>query len=92
MEATCRKLTISSGVLALALGWAPFAIAAEPAQGETSGPAAGTQTKPSTAVQKQVSEPKGSTSAGAPGATGKPGAESGDKEAGSTTGGRPKNQ
>ena len=75
---------IRSGVLALALGYAPLAIAAGPAQGDTSGPAAGTQTTPSTAVQKQVSSPNGSTSAGAPGAAGKPGAESGDKPTGST--------
>jgi hypothetical protein len=82
---------ISLCVLAVALGSAPFANAAGPAQGDTSGPAVGTLTTPSTAVQKQVTGPNnGSTSAGAPGVAGKPGAESGDKPTGSTASGQSK--
>jgi hypothetical protein len=92
MEASRRKLAIPFGVLALALSCAPFANAAGPAQGNTSGPAAGTKTTPSTAVQKQDSEPNGSASAGGPGVTGKSGAESGEKPTGSTANGQSKSR
>ena len=82
MKQLCLKRLTASFVLAMTLCSAPLAFAATgPAQGDTSGPAAGTQTTPSAAVQKQVSNPNGSTNAGAPGATGKAGAESGDKPA-----------
>ncbi len=88
MKASYRSLAIPSGFLALALGCAPFANAAGPAQGETSGPAAGTHTTPSTSVQKQGSDQNGSTSAGRPGTTGKQGAESGEKPKGSSATGQ----
>ena len=65
---------------ALAVSFPPPVLAAGPGQGETSGPAAGSTTAPSTAVQKQASNPNGSTAAGAPGVAGKSGAESGDKD------------
>jgi hypothetical protein len=88
MKTSCFKWAIPSGVLALALGCASLAIAAgPPAQGDTSGPAAGTPTTPSTAVQKQASPQNGGAGAGAPGVAGKPGAESGDKPTGSTASG-----
>jgi hypothetical protein len=70
---------LSAGTLSVLLFCAPAAMAAGPAQGDTSGPAAGTRVTPSTATQKQVSSPDRSTAAGAPGATGKQGAESGEK-------------
>ncbi len=58
---------------------APIAMAVGPAQGDTSGPAAGTDVTPSAATQKQVSSPDRSTAAGVPGATSRQGAESGEK-------------
>jgi hypothetical protein len=48
--------------------------------GNTSGPAAGTDVQPSTAIQKDQTGPGGgntSNAAGAPGVEGKPGSESG---------------
>lgn len=71
-----KTKVFTAGALAVSLCCAPLAIAA---QGETSGPAAGTNVTPSTATQKQASNPNGSTAAGAPGMAGKQGGESGAK-------------
>jgi hypothetical protein len=79
MRAIAVSARLSAGILSMLLFCGPIATAAEPAQGDTSGPAAGTNVTPSTATQKQVSSPERSTAAGAPGATGKQGAESGEK-------------
>ena len=76
MKTTCSRWGIASGVLAVALLAAPLAMAA---QGDTSGPAAGKPTTPSTAVQKNASDTNGTSAAGAPGVSGKGGAESGSK-------------
>ena len=67
------KARLAAVALMAAGLWAPGAMAA---QGETSGPAAGNNTVPSAATQKQVSKETG-TAAGAPGVEGKQGAESG---------------
>lgn len=78
------SVTWSAWALAMALFCAPVAMAAtDSAQGETSGPAAGTVTKPSTAVQKQAANP-GGMAAGAPGVTGKSGGEFGPQPKGSS--------
>jgi hypothetical protein len=78
MRATLFRFGLSAGMLSLALGCAPMALAANgPAQGDTSGPAAGTNTTPSTAVQKQTASPNAGTAAGAPGVSGKQGSQSG---------------
>jgi hypothetical protein len=70
----------TAGVLTVALGFASAAIAAPgPEQGQTSGPASGTTTTPSTAVQKQNSKPEANTAAGGPGVAGKRGTESGSQ-------------
>lgn len=66
-----------SGLLAVALCCGPAAMAAEQAQGDTSGPAAGKQTTPSTAVQKNTPNSNPSVAAGAPGVAAKPGSEAG---------------
>lgn len=82
-----RKLTlrIVPGVLSLALCFAPAAFAANgAAAGTTSGPAAGKQTMPNTAVEKDSSNMNGSDAAGAPGAKGKSGTESGHAPSKST--------
>ena len=71
-----KRVFCGSLVLATALFCAPLAMAAQNAEGNTSGPAAGTVTTPSAAVQKQASNPSG-TAAGAPGVAAKPGSESG---------------
>ena len=68
---------IVSAFLAAALFTAPLAMAApNSSAGETSGPASGTVTKPSAAVQKQAANP-GETASGGVGVAGKPGAEAG---------------
>ena len=77
MRAIAVSARLSAGILSMLLFFAPIAMAAGPAQGDTSGPAAGTDVTPSTATQK--SSPDRSTAAGAPGATGKQGAEFGEK-------------
>ena len=75
MKTVTFKQSIAAGVLTLALG-ATVGNAA-PATGETSGPAAGKPTVPSTATQNQGSKQDNSAAAGAPGVPGKPGGESG---------------
>jgi len=86
MTLTGLMRSIAAGGLATVIGFTPLAMAANgPAQGETSGPASGSPTTPSTAVQKQVSPPHGSTSAGAPGVASKEGTEAGgDPKAGAS--------
>ena len=84
------KWLLSSVSLMLALGGAPCLVAQglaaqDSSQGETSGPASGKATTPSTAVQKHVSNAQGSTAAGAPGVAGAGGAESGSKPASKQT-------
>jgi hypothetical protein len=81
VKAPNLKLTLASGILALAVGGTAQTVAAAGPPGETSGPAAGTKTTPGAAVHKQASNPNDGTSAGAPGASGKQGSESGDKPA-----------
>lgn len=77
MKASPLSLASAACFLSLGLVLAPVAMAETgPAQGQTSGPAAGTQTTPNTAVQKQASNP-GGTAVGAPGTEGKRGVESG---------------
>lgn len=85
-----RKTPVRTGLTAVALSMAlfcaPIAMAATgPAQGNTSGPAAGTNVKPNTAIQKQASNPHTSVAAGAPGTSGERGTESGAKPSTSTT-------
>ena len=90
-----RRLTqlMAACGLVATVGGVPIAVAAGPAQGETSGPASGSPTVPSAAVQKQASNPNGTSVAGAPGVAGKQGGESGVKpHTGSTSGQSPKNQ
>jgi hypothetical protein len=66
----------TAAALAMALAWAPTALAANgPAQGDTSGPAVGTPPTPSGAVQKQTSGP--AVGSGAPGVEAKQGTEGG---------------
>jgi hypothetical protein len=79
MRAIAVSARLSAGILSTLLLCAPIAMAAGPTQGDTSGPAAGTNVAPSAATQKQVSTPERSTAAGAPGAAGKQGAESGEQ-------------
>src|ERR1700712_5768722 len=75
MKSPYSKAALSVTALSIVLLSASASMAApEPAQGDTSGPAAGTRTTPSTAVQKNSAT---GTTAGAPGVEGKPGAESG---------------
>lgn len=60
------------------------ALAQEP--GNTSGPASGTNVKPSTAIQKENPGPPGSpNAAGAPGVEGKPGVQGGQANQGRAT-------
>jgi hypothetical protein len=75
MKSICSASAVPVATLAIVLFSASASVAApEPAQGDTSGPAAGTQTTPSTAVQKNSAD---GTTAGAPGVEGKQGTESG---------------
>jgi len=83
MKALRTRAGLLAAGLLMTLAWVPVAIAeAGQAQGDTSGPASGSQTKPSAAVQKEVSGESG-TAAGAPGKPGKQGAESGPTPNGS---------
>lgn len=75
MKFTHSAFAFSAAALAIALFSASVSVAApKSAQGDTSGPAAGTHTTPSSAVQKNSTN---GTMAGAPGVEGKQGAESG---------------
>ncbi len=75
MKSTYSKTALPVTALSIVLLSASASMAApEPAQGDTSGPAAGTHATPSTAVQKNSAN---GTTAGAPGVEGKRGAESG---------------
>ncbi len=77
MAFTWNRIGLPAAVFSVALAGAPFALAATgSAQGDTSGPASGTQTTPSAAVQKQAGNPA-AAAAGAPGMVGKQGGESG---------------
>ena len=77
-----NKTFLGSMALAASLLSAPVVHGrAQFAQGDTSGPAAGTVTTPSAAVQKQAANPDG-TAAGAPGVSGKSGGESGPQPKG----------
>lgn len=77
-----NKTFLGSMALAASLLAAPVVLAApNSTQGDTSGPASGTVTTPSAAVQKQAANPDG-TAAGAPGVSGKSGGESGPQPKG----------
>ena len=78
MNWVVSKWGILPGLLAFALFCAPAALAAQGSdQGDTSGPAAGKNTTPSTAVQKDRSQGTGNVAGGAAGVSGRQGAESG---------------
>lgn len=80
MRKRCSKWFIPAGAVMLAVYCAPVTVvAADTGKGESSGPAAGTTTTPGTAAQKQNSARTDSSVAGAPGVSGKQGAESGAK-------------
>ena len=80
------RKSLSAAALAIAVFCAPIAMAATgSAQGDTSGPAAGTNVKPGTAMQKHASNATRSTAAGAPGMSGKQGTEAGAKPNTSTS-------
>lgn len=90
MSKTFSALAVG-GLLAGLLAAAPIVMAAE--QGSTSGPAAGSNVKPGTAVQKEdmggasTSAGQSGVAAGAPGVAGQPGNKSGPpakRSAGST--------
>jgi hypothetical protein len=81
MRMTWCKTGLAAGALVVTLCAAPSVMAAAAestdTSGNTSGPAAGTQTTPSTALQKQGSVSNNGHAAGGPGVEGKKGAESG---------------
>ena len=86
----CKVAVPAAGLSVLLLGAPVSAVAATgPAQGDTSGPAAGTATTPSTAVQKHEPNATRGTAAGAPGVEGKEGTESGAQPKTSTGAGQP---
>jgi hypothetical protein len=91
MNMTWCKVAVPEAALSMLLLGVPVsAVAATgPAQGDTSGPAAGTATTPSTAVQKQGPNATSGTAAGAPGVEGKQGTESGAQPKTSTGAGQP---
>jgi hypothetical protein len=91
MYSTWCKVGVPAAALSMVLlGATVSAVAATgPAQGDTSGPAAGTPITPSTAVHKQESNSTSGTAAGAPGVEGKQGTESGAQPKTSTGAGEP---
>jgi hypothetical protein len=91
MNMTWCKVAAPAAALSMVLLGAPVSAvsATGPAQGDTSGPAAGTPITPSTAVQKQEPSGASGTAAGAPGVEGKQGTESGAQPKTSTEVGQP---
>lgn len=77
MPRTIVKWPAILGLVALSLCYGASGMAADAAQGDTSGPAAGKPTTPSAAVQKTGPNGDPSLAAGAPGVAAKPGSESG---------------
>ncbi len=77
---------LGASIVAMAVWSGSVAMAASgPAQGDTSGPAAGKKVKPNTAVMKDEANGGATVGVGAPGVVGKKGAESGHQPA-STSG------
>lgn len=78
MNPTWFKAGMTAAVLSMVFSGAPVAgIAAGSDRGDTSGPATGTATTPSTAVPKQDTNATSGMAAGGPGVEGKQGGESG---------------
>jgi hypothetical protein len=93
MRTSWTMAGLTAGILTMTLAYAPMAQAAtggdsSSSPGVTSGPAAGSTAVPEAAVRKQPRNQDGSSAGGAPGVTGKQGAESGAAPAKSSSANR----
>jgi hypothetical protein len=86
MTMTWPNMALQAGALAIALGFAPAAMAEGSESTDTAGPAAGTQTSQSAAGQQTAPTVKDRTAARSPGAEGQKGPDPSPASKGSSTG------